>query len=323
MMRPRNGTPPEPPFANGGGRLRFRYHRDMGSTEKAAETPHLLSVSRRSDVAAFHSSWFLERLREGFVEVRNPFRRSQIRRVDLRPSRLLGIVFWTRWPRPLRLRLSEIQDRGIPSLWQVTLNAYPRILETHCPPPEAVLGEIRSLAESLGPERVRWRYDPILLSDETPASWHLENFAKLSSGLEGSCRVAVVSFLDLYGKTRKNLARTPGPRLRTPCEEERRSLLASLAAIAASRGIRLETCCEPGFADLGIPPTSCVDASFFGAERPPRPTRKGCGCRESIDIGFYDSCLFGCRYCYATRSRDYVLARRAERFPAPGVSLTP
>ncbi|HOX31472.1 MAG TPA: DUF1848 domain-containing protein [Spirochaetales bacterium] len=281
----------------------------------------LVSASRRCDLPAFRMGWLMERLREGRVEVPNPYDARRSRLVGLAPAEVECMVFWTRDPRPLAARARELEELGYRFYAQVTITGYPPELEPGClRPPEAV-GAFAALAEAVGPERALWRYDPILVAAGLDADWHRRNFAALAAALEGRTRRVTLSLLDEYAHTQGRLERAgfPGAVFGSPRKpgaaaaalppEPYPGLLAELASIARSRGIEPLACAEPyDLSGLGIGRGACVDPALIealfgvaigsGKDRGQRP---GCGCAPSVDIGEYGSCPAACAYCYARR----------------------
>jgi hypothetical protein len=272
----------------------------------------VISASRRTDIPAFYTPWLLARLRAGLCHVDSPYG-GGVRRVDLRPEAVRALVLWTRNPAPLLPHLDALA--AYPSYAMVTITGYPRALEPAAPTEADAVAAFRRLAEAWGPSRVHWRYDPVLLSAETPAAVHRANVARLAAALAGHTARCIVSFTDFYAKTRRNLA---GVAYTDPDADARSALAAELAEIAAGHGIAMHACCEAG---LPLPGAHCVDASLIAALSPgaalaTAPSRAGCGCAASVDIGAYDTCAHGCRYCYATSAPAAALRRRAEHDPA-------
>jgi len=176
-----------------------------------------------------------------------------------------------------------------------------------------------------------WRYDPVLVSSLTPPDWHAANFARLAGLLRGAVDEVVVSFVQIYRKSARNLdaaAHREGFAWRDPPAEEKRALLARLAAIAADHRMRLTVCAQPELTAPGAAPAACIDAARLSdvAGRPIRArirgNRPGCLCAESRDIGAYDGCAMGCAYCYAVSSPEAARHRLAAHDPA-APSLTP
>ena len=143
----------------------------------------IISASRRTDIPAFYAPWFMNRMRAGYCTVPNPFNRSQVSRISLRPEDVDVIVFWTRNPRPLLPALDELDDRGYRYYFQYTLLDNPRTLDPKSPPVDAAIATFQTLAERIGPARVIWRYDPSVLSSATGADFHLERYARIAAAL--------------------------------------------------------------------------------------------------------------------------------------------
>ncbi|MCC6861282.1 MAG: DUF1848 domain-containing protein [Bryobacterales bacterium] len=279
----------------------------------------IISASRRTDIAAFYSQWFLSRLDAGHCEWVNPFG-GQRYRVSLRPEDCLALVLWTRHPAPLQPHLRRLRERGYYFYFHVTINGYPRELESHSPPVDAAVEAFRRLSDEISPSLAHWRFDPIVLGSRTGPEYHLRQFDALSRRLEGYTRRCYFSFVDFYGKTRRNLARVTrahGMTFEDPPAERQLDLARDLAALGRSRGITLYSCCNDRLVGNGIEKSRCVDGELIRAMRPDAaavlkaaPTRPDCGCVASADIGAYDTCPFGCAYCYATNSREAALERK-------------
>lgn len=261
----------------------------------------IVSASRRTDLPAYYADWLCRRFSEGCVLVRNPFRFHQVSRIALTAETVDGIVFWTKNPLPLARRLSVFRD--FPYYFQWTLTPYGRDIEPGLPDKSRLLAAFRDLAEAIGPERLVWRYDPVLLSPAWTCTRHEETFARFCRALRGASDTCVVSFLDGY---RHGEAFCRAHAVRPPDASEREALLASFAESARACGFTLRACCE---AETGLPPAACIDAarlSRIGGVRiaagKDRSQRPGCACAEAVDIGAYNTCPAGCGYCYAVRA---------------------
>ena len=297
-----------------------------------ADVARVISVSRRTDIPAFYTEWFMNRVRSGFCHWMNPFG-GQVYRVSLGPDDCLALVFWTRNPRPLMPYVSELRERGYRFYFHYTLNGYPQEIDSHSPPVKTAAATLRQLAEMIGPDLVMWRYDPVIFSATTPMTYHLERFDSLSAALQGSSRRCYVSFLDSYGKTERNLRRLKdqaGLQLRRPDPDEQHELLARFADIADARDMTIHVCCDQAPSDIPAKQAHCIDADIIGHLRPDIdhrlksvPSRPGCGCVQAVDIGAYDTCTFGCVYCYATNSRDAATRRRANHDPGDSILWRP
>ena len=228
-----------------------------------------------------------------------------------------GFVFWTRNAEPFFPALTLVKERGLPFFLHYSLTGYPDRLETATPAVSQAIKVIRQLVAKYGPRAVVWRYDPILLSSITSADWHFRNFQSLAAQLAGLVDEVVVSFLDPYRKTTRNLASGPdGPvTWLDPEPQEKSRILQGLTDLARERQIELTLCTEPALAEItGLRAARCIDADrlsqLAGRILPARQkgNRPGCLCAESRDIGAYDSCPQGCLYCYAVRTRENAKA---------------
>ena len=284
----------------------------------------IVSASYRTDIPAFYAEWFLRRLDEGFALVRNPYS-AQMYRVDLRPQRVTGFVFWTRNFGPLLEHLDRLRAFGRPFVVQFTITDYPRQIEPAVIPAGKALAQMHRLAREVHPLCPVWRYDPVLFTSLTPPAFHLDNFARLAAALEGAADEAVISFAQIYAKSRRNLdaaARRHGFTWIDPPDGAKRELAARLARLARERGMRLTVCSQPHLLAPEAEEARCVDvrrlARISGEplEAPLKGNRPGCACHESRDIGEYDTCPHGCLYCYAVRHRRMALARYRTHDPA-------
>ena len=279
----------------------------------ACEIRMIISASRRSDIPAFYMDWFLERLRQGFVLVRNPMNPRQVSRVDLTPAQVDCIVFWTKNPHPMLDKLPEIES--YPYYVQFTINPYESDLEANLPAKQTLLDTFRKLADRIGPERMVWRYSPVIFTDRYDEDRHLAFFGNVADRLAGYTGKCNLAFLDIYAKIRKNM-RALG--VKEASEEVKNRMAGAFHAIARRAGMRLGACGNIDLDAAGVPKACCVDAELI--ERLVRrcmPYRKDpgqrpdCYCSVSVDVGAYNTCANGCRYCYANHSPD-LAARRLE-----------
>ncbi len=288
----------------------------------------IVSASRRTDIPAFYSEWFMNRVRAGFCLVPNPFNPAQVSRVSLRPDEVEAVVFWSKDPLPMLGHLADLERDGFRFYFQFTLNDYPGELEPNLPPLRARLRTFKLLGDMIGPERVVWRYDPIIISSRTDRAYHISRFRELSRELSRFTRRVMVSMVTFYAKTRRNLGRlVPDGYSFDPSAGEGRGtegLLRSIAEAAGERGIEVRSCASArDYTGLGIPPGRCIDGELierlWGVRRAWKKDpgqRETCGCAVSRDIGMTDSCLHGCPYCYATRSHRLARERHGTHDPS-------
>ncbi|MGE0743823.1 MAG: DUF1848 domain-containing protein [Rhodospirillales bacterium] len=282
----------------------------------------IVSASYRTDIPAFYADWFRARLAAGWCRVANPYGGPA---ATVRLDAADGFVFWTRNAAPFAAALDEVAARGIPFVVQFTVTGYPRSIDAATVQADRAVAQLRALAGRFGPRAVVWRYDPIVATGATPPAWHVDNFARLAAALAGATDEAVVSFAQLYRKTRRNLgaaAARGGFAVDDPPDAAKRDLLSALVPVAAAHGMALTVCTQPGLMAPGAAPARCIDADRLSAVagRPVaarlKGNRPGCGCHESRDIGAYDTCPHGCAYCYAVQSRDKAQAALKAHDPA-------
>jgi hypothetical protein len=268
----------------------------------------IVSVSRRSDIPAFHGAWFMEHVRRGEVLVRNPFRPALSKTVSLKKADVDAFVFWSRDPRPFLEFLPEIDRGGFPYYFLLTATGYPRWLEPATPLPETVVLFFKELADRIGRRRVVWRYDPVLFAEQTSSDFHAANFARLAGLLAPFTARVIVSFFDPYPKVLRRL-RKAGIDAGTAAgtSEQQAGLLGHFAATAAGAGLEIQSCAEAAIT-AGVTTGKCIDEKMlnelFGLGltfRKDPAQRKLCLCQQSVDIGNYDTCRHGCLYCYACR----------------------
>ncbi|RPH51512.1 MAG: DUF1848 domain-containing protein [Desulfobacteraceae bacterium] len=274
----------------------------------------IISASRRTDIPAFYSQWFMNRIRAGYCLVPNPFNPNQISNISLAPEHVDLIVFWTRNPKLLIPYLKELDARGYSYYFLYTLMDNPRILDPKSPSPEISLDTFRKLSDHIGPEKVIWRYDPIVLSNLTGIDFHKKTFDKIASSLHSYTFRCIISFVDIYRKMEGRIKRlnADGFVLSKWNDANSSDLFSSLVRIAGNNGIEIRSCASPkDLTDFGIPAGKCIDdiciSNIFGKRldlKKDPSQRKNCNCVSSKDIGMYDSCLYECRYCYATTSFD-------------------
>ena len=270
----------------------------------------IINTGQRTDIPAFYAEWFANRLREGFVCVRNPYNPSQVSRYRLDPTVVDVIGFCTKDPTPMFPYMDLLKNYG--QYWFVTITPYGRDMEPNVPDKHRLLEDFKRLSEQVGVNAIGWRYDPILLSERYTTAYHLRAFETMASALEGYTQTAVISFIDLYPKVRRNF-----PEAREVRAEERIRLGKALIEIASAHGMIVKPCAEgdelaPYGADCG----GCMRLGDYEKaigkklSAPKRKgTRAGCACYLSCDIGAYNTCKHLCKYCYANAEPTRVLTQ--------------
>lgn len=283
----------------------------------------IINTGARTDLVQYYSEWLLRRFREGYVFVRNPQFPDQVTRYVLSPDRVDAVLFCSKNYAPILPQLQEITDR-YRCYFHYTITAYGEDIEPGVPPIGESMETLRRLSDLVGKQRVSWRYDPVLLTDRYTLGRHLETFSRMAERLTPYIDRCIFSFVQLYRKLRVNM-----PELQPLTDENRDAIAKGLGEIAARNGLWLQTCGTDGdFSRYGIHMSGCATADIVGkangcrfrAHRN-REQRVGCHCMESRDIGAYDSCPNGCRYCYANQSPEAAMANYRRHNPVSPILL--
>lgn len=273
----------------------------------------IVSVSRRTDIPAFYNEWFIDKIEQGFLYVINPFNRKQVSKIILTPDKVDCFVFWTKDAAPLIDKLNILDDKGFKYYFQFTITPYDRDVEAGVRNKDDVINTFIQLSQLIGKERVVWRYDPILLSDKYNKDYHYRMFEEYCRRLHKSTEKCVISFLDMYTKTKRNTKDLGVIDIET---EDMLEISAELSRIAGRYGLYIETCSEGiDLSSLDIHKGKCIDDKLIERilgypidVKRDENQREACGCVKSIDIGTYNTCRHFCAYCYA----NYNHARVAE-----------
>lgn len=277
----------------------------------------IISASYKTDIPAFYGEWFLNRLRAGYCKMVNPYNQRSYR-VDLTHSGVDGIVFWTKNLGPFLERIEQVAQMDYPFMVQYSINGYPRVLEFSVVDAQRSVSHMQLLRERYGPRTAVWRYDPIVFSSVTSIDFHKKNFVRLAQLLEGMTDEVVVSFAQIYKKTKRNMnwaANEFGFSWADPDDLVKLELVAELAVTAHEHGMQLSICAQESYLTTGVQAAHCVDGQRLAdiAGHPIAAGIKGnrpeCLCFQSRDIGEYDTCPHGCVYCYAVQNRKLAQTR--------------
>lgn len=269
----------------------------------------IIQTGMRTDIPAFYSQWFLNRIKEGFVLVRNPYNKSQVTRYSLSPEVVDLIAFCTKNPAPMLPYMDVLQPYG--QYWFVTITPYGKDIEPNVPDKEIVIGDFIRLSSMVGVDSVGWRYDPIFVDEKHSIEWHIAEFEQMAKKLSGYTNTCVISFLDIYKKVERNF-----PEAREVSSKDRIILGKALIEIASKYGMIIRPCAEGNdLAAYGADCSGCMTVSTFEKalrERLEVPKRKtnqrngACACLLGVDIGAYDTCGHLCKYCYANTDAELV-----------------
>ena len=276
----------------------------------------IINTGQRTDIPAFYSEWFANRLKAGFVLVRNPYNPVSVTRYRLSPDVVDLIGFCTKNPAPMLPRMDLLREYG--QYWYVTITPYGKEIEPRVPDKREVLDSFRRLSDIVGPDRIGWRYDPVFISDAYPAERHIRAFEYMAKALEGYTHTAVISFVDLYEKTKRNF-----PEVR-PVDPEQHLLLGkAFTETGRQYGMTIRPCGEGDeLAQFGADCGGCMTVAMYEQALGRRlkvpkfvPARKECACYLGGDIGAYNTCGHLCRYCYANYDAETVRRNMAAHDP--------
>ncbi len=267
----------------------------------------ILNTGLRTDIPGFFSEWFYNRIDEGFVYVRNPYAKNQIYSYKLDPALIDCIIFCTKNPQPMFENLEKIDKFN--QYWHITITPYEKDIEPNVPPVDDVLESFKYLSKKLGKENVTLRYDPIFINEKYTLEKHIESFEYMLNSLSGYTTEAIISFIDLYEKTKRNF-----PKAREVTKDERLKIGKEFAQIGNENNIRIKTCVEgTELEKFCIDSSGCMTKEVIerainkNLNIPKQKARNGeCYCLLNNDIGEYNTCNHGCLYCYANSNKKLV-----------------
>ncbi len=268
----------------------------------------IINTGQRTDIPAFYSRWLMNRIREGFVLVRNPYYPSLVTRFVLDPRVVDVLGFCTKNPSPMLPYLNELGK--FRQFWYVTITAFGKDLEPNVPSPRKVIESFRLLSSRLGSNAVGWRYTPIIINEKYPLERHIRAFDYIANELDGYTSLVAFGFLDVYDKLRRN-----HPEIVDTSDENKIILAKEFLRIASTHHMSLRLCSkEKWLREYGVDVEGCMRLEDYeraaGVCLRPKgkmQARKGfCSCYLSNDIGSYNSCPHFCSYCYANGNVDEV-----------------
>lgn len=270
----------------------------------------IINTGQRTDIPAFYSDWFANRLKEGFVCVRNPYNQNQVSRYRLSPDVVDVIGFCTKNPAPMFKYMDLLKDYG--QYWYVTITPYGRDIEPNVPDKHKLIEDFKTLSDIVGVNSIGWRFDPIFISDRYTQEYHIHAFEQIATALHGYTKTVVISFIDLYPKVKRNF-----PEAKEVQKEQRLILGQKMIQIASENGMTVKPCAEGNeLAEYGADCGGCMRISDYEkaiGQKLDAPKIKGaraeCACYLSCDIGAYNTCKHLCKYCYANAQPDIVLAQ--------------
>lgn len=261
----------------------------------------IINTGGRTDSVQYYTKWLLKRFEEGFVLSRNPLFPNKVTRYELTPDKVDCVVFCSKNYKPILSDIKSITDK-FNTYFHYTITAYGKDIEPGVPSIDESIETLIELSQIVGKKRVSWRYDPVLLTDKYTIDTHKKTFEYMAQKLAPYIDRCVFSFVEMYKKLQSNM-----PELIPLGIEDMNMLAQILGDIAKSNGIYIQTCGINGdFSKYGIHKSGCMTLDILGKANgiefkalKHKGMRQGCQCIESRDIGAYDTCMNGCKYCYA------------------------
>ena len=269
----------------------------------------IIQTGMRTDIPAFYSKWFLNRIKEGYVLVRNPYNERQVTRYRLAPDVVDLVAFCTKNPAPMLPYMNVLKPYG--QYWFVSITPYGKDIEPNVPDKEKVMDDFKKLSDIVGVDSMGWRYDPVFIDETHSVEWHITEFEKIAENLCGYTKSCVISFIDIYKKVERNF-----PEAREVSKSDRITLGKELIKIAKNYGMTIRPCAEGDeLAPYGADCSGCMTVNTFETalhacldvlNRKTNQRNGQCACLLGVDIGAYDTCGHLCKYCYANSNAELV-----------------
>ena len=269
----------------------------------------IINTGCRTDIPAFYSKWLINRIREGYVLVRNPYNPNQVTRYNLSPDVVDCLAFCTKNPEPMLKYLDEIDKYK--QYWFVTITPYGKDIEPNVPNKEKVIESFKKLSKHIGVDAIGWRYDPIFIGNNFDVNKHIYYFEKIAKELKNYTHNCTISFLDLYEKVKRN-----APEIKPPNHEEQIQIAKAFSKIGKENNMVVHSCCEKTYlSQYGLKCNGCmikeiVEKAIGCNLNPPnsrKNLRESCNCLMGNDIGAYNTCGHLCKYCYANANKGFVI----------------
>lgn len=269
----------------------------------------IIHTGNRTDIPAFYSQWFVNRLKAGFALVRNPYNPEAVTKFRLTPDVVDVIAFCTKNPGPMLPHMDLLKPFG--QYWFVTITPYGKDIEPNVPDKMQVMEDFKRLSKIVGIDSIGWRYDPIFVDENHSVQWHIAEFEKMAKNLAGFTKTCVISFIDIYKKVERNF-----PEAKEVSYEDRIILGKECIRIAGECGMVVRPCAEgTELKEFGADCSGCMTQQIFETAihkhlivpKGNGTQRKGaCSCILGSDIGAYDTCGHLCKYCYANTDVNLV-----------------
>lgn len=275
----------------------------------------IISASKRTDIPAFYSEWFIRNLKKGKFQVRNPLFPSKVSEYRFEKQDIDCIVFWTKYPKPLMKHIDYLSE-NFNFYFQFTLNDYPRTIEPNLPTIDDRIQTFKDLSLKIGKDKIVWRYDPIVITYSTDVDYHIFHFKKIFNEIKDYTNKIVISFVDEYVRNQRRLRDIKNEFI---TDRQVEFIIKEFNGIVKSSNIEIFGCAEDKYIDLGLKSWKCIDDELINKlfniklKTINSKEREDCHCIKNIDVGTYNSCLYNCVYCYANNGNlDFKIVKNFE-----------
>lgn len=268
----------------------------------------IINTGQRTDIPAFYSKWFMNRIKEGYVLVRNPYYPTIVTKFLLNPKVVDVIGFCTKNPRPMFPYLDELKDFG--QFWYISITGFDVDLEPNVPQIDQVIEDFKYLSNKVGKNAIGWRYTPIIVNNKYTKEYHIKMFEHIASKLDGYTSLVAFGFVDIYPKLEKN-----HPEIKDTDDNTKIEISKAFIEIARKHHMDLRLCSkEKWLANYGVDIDGCMRVkdyensidSKLDIKQKMEARKNYCACYLSNDIGAYNSCMHLCKYCYANGNETTI-----------------
>lgn len=283
----------------------------------------IINTGGRTDTVNYYSDWLLNRFKEGFVYSRNPFYPSQVYKYILSPDIVDCVIFCSKNYKPILNRFHEISDRFNVFCFY-TITAYDKDIEPNVPSIDESIETLIKLSKIIGKEKISWRYDPVLLTTTYTIDRHLQTFEYMAKELSPYVSFCIFSFVEMYKKLSKNM-----PEIIPFTQEDKIQILKNFGEISRKYNLKIQTCADQeDYTAYGISHSGCITTEVLSnalgikfKKMPHNGNRRNCKCMPSRDIGAYNTCPNGCKYCYANSDPEIAKKILPKHDPASPILI--
>lgn len=269
----------------------------------------IINTGSRTDTVQYYTKWLLKRFEEGFVYSRNPIFPAKVARYELNPDILDCVIFCSKNYEPILDDITKITDK-FNTYFYYTITTYGKDIEPNVPTIDKSIKTLIRLSEIVGKQRIAWRYDPILLTNSYTKEVHYKTFDYMAQRLSPYIDRCIFSFVEMYKKLKINM-----PEIILLTDDDKNEIAKNIGAISKKHNIIIQTCATDGdYKKYGILNSGCITADILGKANDitfkklkHSGNRKDCNCMENRNIGDYDTCPNGCKYCYANQNPKIAL----------------